>query len=92
MRIPDRVRITRKVSYRIEYVLSFEDPELVGMCDEGAKIIYLKVGEPDIFSTFWHEVLHAAAFEYNIKLTHKQIYALEKPLSVITTLNRLGRR
>lgn len=93
MQIPDRIRITREISYRVILVTSFEDTEIVGLCDQDSRTIYLKKGEPDIFATLLHETLHAITFEYKkVRLSHKQIYALEGPLAVILKLNRLGRR
>lgn len=75
----------------MEWVEKFKEPDTVGQCDPGTRVISLKRGEKDTFSTLIHEVLHAIQFEKGVKLTHKNIYELEGPLATVLRLNRLGR-
>jgi len=56
-----------------------------GYCETKEKLIVLDstLSEQELFETFLHELLHAAAHEHAIKLKHKTIYALEGPLAQI---------
>jgi hypothetical protein len=61
----------------------FDTQRSSGECDDGDKVIriYGKQSALEIFKTLIHEALHALDAEYNIRLTHKQVYALEEALS-----------
>lgn len=59
------------------------DPDDVGLCCEAESVIYIKQGQSpeERLRTFWHEAVHAMEMEYDLKITHKLVYALEEPLS-----------
>lgn len=38
------------------------------------------LGPRQMIETFLHEFLHAVDFEYDLKISHKLIYRLERPL------------
>lgn len=61
-----------------------------GFCDGEEKIIYLdRDVDPDLrLETFWHEKLHAIAFEWGVELDHDIIYPLEKALAALSRGNR----
>lgn len=97
MKIPHKIRITQKVTYDIVWVDRFDDPNQLGWCCEVRKQICIKKGmsRADTLETFNHEVLHAIEFEYEIPskvLTHRAIYALQKPLTNISILNNMHYR
>jgi len=77
--IPSKVYITPKIFYSVLWVSEFKDETQVGECRANEKQIILKMNEDskDTVSTFIHEVVHAQNFEYNIKLTERQVIALE---------------
>ena len=99
MRIPHKVKIAPGIFYHVVWVDKFDDPEQVGWSDDGVgtkkrpkkgpKLIYLKKGMSDKFTTeiFIHEVLHAIEFEYELKLPHSLVYALQGPLALLLTKN-----
>lgn len=58
--------------------------KIYGLCCSGERKIWVRKSLPpdEQLSTFWHEVLHALDFEFEIEgLTHDLIYNLEQPLS-----------
>jgi hypothetical protein len=59
------------------------DEQTRGYCETQDKQIFLDetLSEKELFSTFWHEVLHALVEEHGIKLKHKTVYALEGPIA-----------
>ncbi len=68
-------------TYKIRFVkvIRGHGPNVVGLCDDGRKLITLKRGQgkKELFSTFAHELCHAFEAEYGIKINHKEIYKLE---------------
>ena len=94
MRIPHKVEIKPGISYYVTYVDKFDDPLQMGYClgadsEMGCRTIQIKKGlTPSMKArTFLHELLHAIDFEWGIKIPHKIIEALEKPLLVLFTRN-----
>lgn len=89
MKIPSKVRVTKKTAYRVVYIDEFEDKAQVGECHEEHKQIVLKrsLKGPALIKTFIHELLHAIAHEENIALSHRSIYQLEEVLLSIAQLN-----
>lgn len=61
----------------------------MGLCVGSSQEILLATGltPKQRSETFWHELLHAIEFEYEIKIPHSLIYELEKPLSYIFMKN-----
>lgn len=58
---------------------------VLGMCDQGNKIIFILKGEDphETHCTFWHEVLHAFEEEYKMPLGHPKIRRLEYMIAEI---------
>ncbi len=61
-----------------------------GLCNFDERRIYLKAkqGRKLLFSTFWHELLHALEYEHKITIQHQLIYDLEGPLAALFLGNR----
>ena len=55
---------------------------IVGITDFSSQEIHIKTNQSktETLSTFIHEILHAMDEEYDMKLTHKQIYQLEEAI------------
>ena len=94
MRIPHKVEIKPGIVYYVTYVDRFDDPYQSGYCigsdfKNGYRTIQIKKGLTPTFraKTFLHELLHAIDFEWNVKIPHKLIEALEKPLFILFTRN-----
>jgi len=97
MKIPSKVRITSKISYKVKFVKEV-DPEYdkknqdrtLGLCSNDDKTIYLKEGmsQKQTRETFYHELCHAIEFCYGIKIPHQLIYELEHPLERLHFLNK----
>lgn len=81
---PKSIDVKRGVSYRIEFVDAFDDPEQVGVCMFRDKLILIKAGmsRKSKLETLIHEVIHAIIWENGIRLGEK----LEE--SVITMMER----
>lgn len=82
---PRSVKV-RKTRYKVKLVSKLNDGKnaLRGYCDPNKPhTLYLDkdLKSALLFSTFWHEVLHAIEVEYKIKVPHKLVYALEGPLA-----------
>ena len=97
MRIPHKVEIKPGIAYYVTYVDRFDDPDQYGYClgsdsDVGCRTIQIKKGlTPTMRArTFLHELLHAIDFEWGIKIPHRVIEALEKPLLILFTRNPTG--
>lgn len=79
--------------YEIVFVKKIRnDKNTTGLCDSGNKIIWIKAGQShfETFATLIHEVFHAMELEYNISITHKHVYQLERAVSDFFIAN-LGR-
>ena len=75
--ILDHLQIDREM-WQVQIDKTLEDH---GVCKEDIKCIVLRADEPKpMLQTFIHEVLHALDDEYIIKLSHRQVYALEKAI------------
>ena len=89
-KIPSSIRIKRNIKYDIVYQdLIKDDPTCLGLCDPNTRMIHLKNGqsEKETFKTFTHELIHIGEFEYNIKISHKDVYKLENFIFNILKLN-----
>lgn len=80
--IPKQVRI-KNALYNVVFTntLEFKDDEFCfGACDPSTRTIFLKkhLTEQQTVSTYFHEVLHAFEFEYDVKIGHPMIEILEK--------------
>ena len=66
-----------------------EDRTVEGMCDDGAKIIWIRKDQSPrgLMRTFIHELAHALDGEYSIRLRHAQVYRLEEALEAFLTDN-----
>jgi hypothetical protein len=87
---PNKVRIKARVHYEIVWTDEFVDaPDNRGECRFDTKQIVLLRGMADgpTFETLIHELLHAIEFEYEIKMPHASIYALEGAIHAILKYN-----
>jgi len=93
MRIPPKIKITKRVSYEILWVQEFHDCQhTLGECRPEEKQIVLKVGQTtdELLKTLIHEIFHAMCFENRrLKLKHTDIYELEDPIFNLLKLNGL---
>ncbi len=92
--IPNKVRITSKVTYEVVWIDSFlNDPKQMGetRCSESLKQIVISKSQPEseMFLTFLHEFIHAVALENNIELTEKHVIGLEKGIFRSLKLNKV---
>lgn len=91
VKIPSVVRITSKVSYQVVWVetLVKNGVEHDGFCDGEAKIIFLLLGmsKQRTERAYVHEFGHALDFEYDLKIPHWLIGALEVPILRVLRLN-----
>lgn len=73
-----RTLLIKNEVWEIKFVRKMEN-NMVGLCDPGDKIIYIKMGQSrcDLFKTFIHEWMHALEEEYCIEVPHKVIYSFE---------------
>jgi len=60
-----------------------EDRGTCGLCDDGAKIIWIRSDQSPkgLFKTLIHELLHAVEAEYGLRIKHEMIYSLETALA-----------
>lgn len=82
IKIPSHLEIGREV-WEIRWVAKFKDRHQVGESDPEKRIIKIRKGmtTKETWATLIHEVLHAVDAEYDIKLKHKKIYALDRAFS-----------
>ena len=69
--------------YKIQFVDTIlRDKGCMGVCDSETRIIKIKNGQSasETLATLIHELLHAMELEYDIKISHKNVYLLEKAL------------
>lgn len=90
--IPNKIRITKDVSYEVVYIDEFnrETGFQYGECRSDTKQIVLNKNQPpsELFKTFLHETLHAISFENEgLDLTEKQVRVLEHGLFRVLKLN-----
>jgi hypothetical protein len=86
---PKEIKIGDEV-YQIKFVNKvFGEARTAGMCDPEKRIIHIKRGQSltETFNTFVHEVLHAFEFEYNIRISHRAVYKLERAISDLLMCN-----
>jgi len=88
MKIPESLIIGEAV-YTIKYVDAFEDVHQMGLCDADLYVITLKQGMPphQEMAVLIHEILHAVCFEAGMRLKHKHIERLERPLASLIMRN-----
>ena len=71
--------------YSIRFVRRIPDEpkDTVGLCDDGDKMIWIRLGQTprERWKTLTHEIAHALEAEYQIKIPHKLIYRLEEPIA-----------
>lgn len=88
MKLPARVRITKRVAYDVLYSDDLGDN--AAHCDPVAKQIVIcnSQSKEEMVLSFIHEALHAIALENKIEIPHKSIYKLEKALLNLLRLNK----
>lgn len=74
----------RDNKYRIKVVTKIpgESNTTIGLCNWDKKVIHLVKNQSSrgMVRTFIHELLHALAYEYDFKLKHRTVYALEEAI------------
>lgn len=88
--IPNKIRITKDVSYEVVWLDHFPDTDYqYGECRFDSKQIVINKNQSNTekLSTTLHELLHAVAMENDIPLTEKQVMALERSLFRVLKLN-----
>lgn len=90
--IPSSVKIG-KSTYEIVWVNDFhKDEHQLGESRFGAlKQIVINLNQPikEAVHTYWHEVVHAISYEYDINMTEKQVRKFEKSLKDIVQNSNL---
>lgn len=91
MKLPSHIRIKAKVRYQLVWVDRFDDSDTLALCIYDDKQIQfhlsLKEKPHELAKALIHEVLHAVAWEYGLKIPHSLIYALDQVLFRILKLN-----
>jgi Zn-dependent peptidase ImmA (M78 family) len=66
-----------------------ENKTVEGMCDDGAKIIWIRKNQSPrgLLRTLVHELFHALDGEYNLRLRHEQVWKLETAVEAFLTDN-----
>lgn len=91
MKIPNKIRITQKITYEIVYQDEIKsDPDCIGLCDPNTKHIYIKNGlsKTGRIKCLLHEICHAIFDENEIKINHSEIYKIEESLFKFLKLNK----
>jgi hypothetical protein len=92
MKIPHQILVRDQV-YEIKFVDRIRGVKRGrGKCCLERQTIWIKRGqsESDQIVTFFHEMLHAIEFEYEIDIAHDLVYALEGPLAQVIVDNLAG--
>lgn len=79
---PTHVLINQE-HYSVRFVKVIrKEKTCLGICDPERREIMIKIGQTkeETFKTFLHELLHAIEFEYELKIKHKLVHALEDPI------------
>lgn len=87
----------KKKRWKVELVDSefLGVPGTYGHCDFAARTIEIWEGQPArrMLGTFIHEYLHAVEHEYGLRVVHKFIYLLERPVTrIVIMLLRLNQQ
>lgn len=94
MKLPKELIIGESIWHvkRNRKTLVINDHPLDGMCDPSDNTIYVhsNLRGKEALVTFVHEVLHAFEFEFDIKIGHPMIEALEYKLTHFLLDNFLG--
>ena len=97
-KLPNRVRIDSKASYKVIRTDSFEgDPTQIGECCSATKTISLlsSLKGKSLEETFYHEVMHAIIAECQFselvgeKWEETLVSAIERPMAKFMRLNNL---
>lgn len=84
MRIPNIKDYPKEIHLRGETyrVLFVKNMTHLGETDWAKRTIKIRAGmsKNETFRTFIHELLHFLEFSWPIKITHKQVYKLEKAI------------
>lgn len=88
--IPHKVRFTHKISYEVLWVDRFDESNVLGICDYQRRQIRLhkNLKGDEALSVFFHEILHAMAYEYEFSLTESQVEAIELGFKRFFKLNK----
>ena len=87
--LPETIKITEQVSYRIRFVESFKDPTQIGECDYSNKVISIRE-RLGIWATYWtlfHELEHAISHEKKLRITERQVNGLEMGFAEVARRN-----
>jgi len=90
MKIPPKIRITSKISYKIAFIDYFpEDLDCLGTCCVENRLILLKKHQSKRSQeeVLIHEILHAIEFTHKIEIPHKAVDALGPAILRVLKLN-----
>lgn len=89
--IPNKIRITQKVSYEIVFIDEFIDGRTLGECRFDTKQIVLNKNQSlsETIKSLIHECFHALAMENDFELTENQVLALEDAIYRFLRLNKV---
>ena len=78
-RYPKTLKI-RNTEYKLKFVKDISQAS--GLCDgaDGLIIISKRQSPDNIFRTLIHEVIHAIEGEYEIKMSHENVYKFERAI------------
>lgn len=82
-------------TWRIRFVRVIEPPredrETLGLCDPNIKTIFIRQRQTvkDRKNVIFHELIHAAEFEFNIKISHPDVYKLADAFTEISFVSFL---
>lgn len=72
--------------------LGVHGPNVVrGLCDSTSETIYIRGRQSkfETLCTFVHEALHGISYSYGLKIPHRLVYDLEKPIAKLLIDNFL---
>lgn len=86
---PKEIEIKDGIFYKIKFKRTLQNSKYDGICFFHDKEIWISTGltRRERLETFWHEVQHALDYEWELKIPHKMIYNLEKPMSFLFSRN-----
>jgi hypothetical protein len=88
--LPNQVRIKPRITYeRVFQELIGDDPNTIGYCDSLTRHLYIKLNLSKRLEeeTEAHELLHAIADEYGVKIAHSELDKLATAIIKVMRLN-----
>lgn len=83
-----RIRTKWNRYWELVEIGDFQDKKTLGECRPTERQIVLKKDDPKKVYTLIHELIHALDIDFDLKLSHAQVYGLEKALEKLYKLNK----